>query len=240
MNDHAPDCDRLIIPPDRATGCNPRQSGVGDWCSLAAEHIPVIPRAEWPNLIPNIAMRPLVDVILDQDGVGSCATESTSQGVMMCRRLAGQEHILLNPWFIYHTTSGGRDQGSSIDTNLRFVRENGIAPESVWPRSKGWRTRPSAEAYEAAKRYRIDEFYDVTSTEEVGTCLLNGFPVVFGWSGHSVIATELIDTQTFRYCNSWSSGWGDLGFGTLRLSSINWGYGAFAIRTPMFRFSDLI
>jgi hypothetical protein len=200
-------------------------------CGLFAENVPVIPTQEWPNLIGEIELRSFVTKIKDQDGVGSCATESTSQAVEITRRLEGQPWVELNPWFIYQTTSGGRDSGSSIDTNLAFVRENGIAPEAIWPRSKGWRARPSAEAVEAAKQFKIDEFYDCETTAEIGTALLLGFPVVFGWQGHSCVLTHLLNTTTAQYANSWAPTWGDEGFGTIKLSSINFGYGAFAVRT---------
>lgn len=227
------DGDHLVIPSGRRAGCLPRESKVGQWCPLASEHIEIIPRQEWASLIGDgVSMRPRVNMIKDQDGVGSCATESTTQGVEIARDMAGFKWVQLNPWFIYHSTSGGSDRGSSIDANLRFVRENGIAPESVWPRSKGWRSKPSSEAYEAAKEFKIEEFYDITSIDEVGSCLLKGFAVVFGWSGHSVIYTRLLDSSTGEYANSWSTRWGDEGFGKLALRSVNWGYGAYAIRVP--------
>jgi hypothetical protein len=169
--------------------------------------------------------------VKNQGNVGSCATESTTQGVEIVECLTGLEWVELNPWFIYATTSGGRDQGSSIDTNLAFVREHGIAPESVWPRSKGWQATPSADARAAALAHCIDEFYDITSVAEIGTALLLGFAVVFGWQGHSCIFTQLLTTSEAEYCNSWSPNWGDKGFGRLRLSSVNFAYGAYAIRT---------
>lgn len=176
-------------------------------------------------------MRPYVNQILDQNGVGSCATESTTQGEMIAREFGNQPFELLNPWFIYHHTSGGRDRGSNIDSNLVFARDKGIVPESVWPRSKGFRAKPTAAAYEAALKYRIEEFFDITSVEEVGTALLSGMAVVFGWSGHSCIMTSLKSETTAEYANSWAPTWGDKGFGTIRLASINWSYGAFAIRS---------
>lgn len=221
----------FIVPDGMSTGCLPRASRVGQWCPLMSERVPVIPPAQWPDLIGEIELRSFVNAVKNQGNVGSCATESTTQGVEIVEVLSGQLWVELNPWFIYHTTSGGRDQGSSIDTNLAFVRQNGVAPESIWPRSKGWQARPSADAVEAAKLHRIDEWYDCTTVAEIGTALLLGFPVIFGWNGHSCIFTHLLNTTTAQYCNSWSPQWGDKGFGELRLSSVNFQYGAFAIRT---------
>jgi len=221
----------FVVPDGFATGCLPRASRFGQWCPLMSERVPVIPVAQWPSLIGEIELRSFVNKVKNQGKVGSCATESTSQGVELTEVLSGQPWTELNPWYVYHTTSGGRDQGSSIDTNLAFVRQNGIAPESVWPRSKGWQTRPSADAVEAAKLHKIEEWYDCTTVTEIGTALLLGYPVVFGWNGHSCVFTHLLTAATAQYCNSWGAQWGDRGFGELSLSSVNFQYGAFAIRT---------
>lgn len=223
--------DFLEIPAGRATGCLPRATRPGYVCSLFGEKIPTIDPSQWGDMIGEVELRSFVRKIKDQDGVGSCATESTAQAIEIVRNWESQEWVELNPWFLYHYSSGGRDNGSAIDTNLALARERGIAPESVWPRANGWAQNPSEEAREAAKLYRIDEFYDVSSIAEFGTALLLGMPVVFGWSGHSVVATQLLTTTTFEYANSWAPTWGDQGFGTLRLSAVNWSYGAFAVRT---------
>ena len=223
--------DQLIIPPGKKTGCLQRKSRVGQWCPMASERIETIPQGEWAELLKGITLSQHVKQVLDQDGVGSCATESTTQSIMMTREMEGQPFELLNPWFIYHTSSGGRDSGSSVDENLVFAREKGVAPESVWPRSKGWRATPTAEAYEAALDYRIEEFYDVQSVLEIGSCLLKGFVVVFGWKGHSVAFTDMLSPTKGRYINSWSASWSGDGFGELNFSSVNFGYGCWCIRT---------
>lgn len=223
----------LIIPPGKKTGCKLRTTRPGDLCSLFGERIPVIPVSDWGDLIGEVELRSCVTQILDQDGVGSCAAESTTQAVMIARKLEGQEFVLLNPWSIYATTSGGVDDGSSIDANLAFVRANGICPESVWPRSKGWRAHPTTEAVEAAKQYKISEFYDLGTTQEIGTALLLGFPVIMGWNGHSVVLSQLLNTTTAEFANSWASTWGDQGFGSVKLSAINFGYGCYAVRTAV-------
>lgn len=218
-------------PAEFKPGCLPRRSRPGEVCPLFGERIDVIPEGDWPDLIEEIDLAPHVWQILDQDGVGSCATESTTQAVMATREFRGQERVLLNPWFMYHTTSGGRDGGSNIDDNLVFARDKGIVPESVWPRSKGWRAKPSAEAYDAALAYRIEEFYDISNVAEFGTALLLGFPVVFGYPGHSILGVSLKTVDIIKYANSWRPDWGDNGFGTCRFRDVVWGYGAWAVRT---------
>ena len=182
------------------------------------------------DLIGSVELRSCVTTIKDQDGVGTCATESTTQAVEIVRRFEGQEYVELNPWSIYWYTSGGRDSGSSIDDNLAYVREKGICPESLWPRSKGWKSRPSAEAMEAALQYRIDEFYDVTTIAEAGTALLLGFPVVFGWQGHSLRAHAATSTPPppstpIRGRRPGAT----TDSARCRLNSINFGYGMFAL-----------
>ncbi len=222
--------EQLIIPDGKKTGCNIRRTRPGELCPLYTKNVPTIPTGEWPALIGKVELRSCVNQILDQDGVGSCATESTSQATMIIRHVAGQPFVLLNPWSIYWYTSDGRDQGSNIDENLAYVRENGICPEAVWPRSKGWNTKPSAEALEAAKEYKIIEFYDCGSIAEIGSALLLGFPVVFGWQSHSCVLTQLLSTTKAEYANSWGD-WGDKGYGYDDIRIVNWGYGAWCLRT---------
>ena len=220
----------IDFPPGFRAGCLPRRSRYGDICAPFADQIKVIPREKWAGMIGEISLREKVEIVFDQNGYGSCATESSTQSDQVCRAAIGLPFVQLNPLFVYHTTSGGGDNGSNIDDNLVFLREKGVAPESIWPRSKGFRATPSKEAYAEALKYRIVEFFDIASWEEFGTALLLGFPVVFGYSGHSILATELIDETTLEYVNSWGD-WGDKGFGRLKSSSIMWQYGAWAVRS---------
>jgi len=212
-------------------GCLPRVSKPGEWFpTLKEAGIEVIPRSEWRGLIASgIGLRRHVPKIFDQDGMGSCATESSTQAVQVVREFQGQPFVRLNPWFVYyHTKVGGG--GSNIDTNLRFMQEKGVAPYAVWPRSKRL-SRPSSEAYEAAKNFRIDEVYDITNRDEFASALLYGFPVVYGRRGHSILAVEMLDDDKFIYANSWGN-WGDNGFGKDGLQrDVYRSYGIWALRT---------
>jgi len=234
---HAAGHGPFVVPKDRATGCLPRVSQPGEWCPLASEYIPIIPRSDWEDLLGKVNNSGLCWWgALDQDGVGSCGAEGCAGAVMAGRELSGLGRVKLNPWYLYHFTSGGVDHGSSIDDNLRVARDRGIASMDVWPRSHGWRTAPSEEAHEDAKRYRIEEFYDIRTSEELASALFLGFVVEFGYrigaGGHAVFATDMVSTTRFRFKNSWGADWNGDGFGELNLTDIYWGFGAWALRVP--------
>jgi hypothetical protein len=169
---------------------------------------------------PNRNVEPFVKFQLNQGSVGSCAAEGGTGCLMAMRVASGQPHFELNPYFIYHTTSGGRDSGSTLSATVQFLRDNGCASAAVWARSNGWRTRPSAAAYADAKRYRQLKVERVRNWTEFGTLLLHAHPVYFGYSGHAIYSTRLISPTRCRYANSWSINWGDRGFGTISSSSI--------------------
>lgn len=175
-------------------------------------------------------------------GVHNCATESTSQAMEVIGVRCGFKWQELNPWSIYRVTSGGSDRGSNIDDNLEFARTVGVLPCSYFPRygANGtvinkWNAKPPDGWEEVAAVNRIDEWWDMTTIDEVGTALLLGYPVVVGWSSHSEVMVDLLPGAKAVVANSWSTEWGDKGFHVEPLSKINWGYGAFAVRTILNR-----
>lgn len=222
----------LRTPPlDKAKGLI--HGGPKLQCPTVTERLDqLIPESDWIDKINDTdspRMRPFVWKILDQDGIGSCASEGLSGAIMCTREKQGLPQIELNPWMVYGRVNGGSDSGSSLSANMQFMQTYGVAAESVWPRSKGWRTKPSDASYENALRHRVLEYASVTNKQEFGTCLLLGIPVYFGYSGHAIFGTDPYDTVRFGFANSWHKNWGDQGFGTLSYSSIMWSYGAYAI-----------
>lgn len=226
---------------NRKPGLNPRSYGevFPTFARAAAgdEQIRVIPSSEWAGILSSSdyhARQAAVPVILDQDGVGSCAWEACTQAILTCRSLEGQPYVLLNPWSGYRRTNS-TDSGSSIDGNLLVAQKYGVAPEALHPRSRGWRAAISAEAAAEALKYRPLEVYDIQSDEEFGSALLQGFVVVYGRSGHAITAIDLIDRTTILFANSWGD-WtncGMPGYGQESLSRWNRGYGAWAIRSTI-------
>jgi hypothetical protein len=239
----------LTPPPGKSMGCLPRRSKPGTLAPFLRDRVSVIPRAEWDDILAGRADRQAqlngrmdVQKIKDQDGIGSCATESTSQAMEVIGVRCGFDWQELNPWSIYRVTSGGRDQGSNIDDNLEYAREVGVLPVSFFPRYDAngkiinrWNAKPPAGWEEVAAQHRIHEWWDMTTIDEVGTALLLGYPVVVGWSSHSEVLVDLLQGAKAMVANSWSTEWGDAGFHVEPLSKVNWSYGAFAVRTVVNR-----
>jgi len=223
----------LIIPDGKVTGCLPRTTRFGECCSPMSDRIHVIEDDDAIKaLIGKISLRPFIEHVFDQDGVGSCAAEGSTQPVQLMMAWNGRTVPKLSPWSVYCFTCDGRDQGSSIDDNLVHIRDVGVLTMETWPRSKGWNRKPpeSLLADEAAK-YRIDEFFDIGSIAEVRTALVLGYPVTYGWKGHCCLLVELKDLDTAFYLNSWGEDWGDHGVGEIKLREIDFRYGAFAVRS---------
>lgn len=227
----------FVIPPGKKTGCLLRQTKVASIYPLFGDKIRVMNASEIEEAIAarkaaGIKRREFILQIFDQDGVGSCACEATTQGVQSTKKAAGHDAVLLNPWFLYYHASGGVDRGSSIDEDLQLAHDIGCAPESVWPRSKGWRTKPSEAAYAAALENRIGEIYEATTKAEVQTGLATGFFCQFGHDSHSELMVDLWSLNVGDVANSWSTDWEDKGFhkNGFSLDRINYAYGCFLIR----------
>jgi len=207
-----------------------------------AEDLPIIPRSEWQGILDTAGApecSSLIWNVYNQSSVGSCAAEGCYKMGETVREKCGRVRHQFNPYAMYHFTSGGRDNGSSLDANIQFAFTRGCVREALWPRSKGWKAVPSDEALEDAERFRYAECFDIDIDSqsqyelEIGTCLLYGIGVYAGYSGHAIYLTRMISPTEVEYINSWDYDWGNNGFGTIKYSKLYRGYGAFAVRAVL-------
>lgn len=238
-----------LIPPCgsgiKLGGAVPRDDQPGSGCSFLRDQpgFALIPPQDWAGIIAaGNNLSSFVWSILNQALVGSCASEAAAGGLKVVRRQSGLDDIEYNPYGAYGRVNGGRDNGSTLGGNLQFIRDFGAFPELVWPRSQGWRAKPSEEAYAAAKLNRLDEYYEVSSWAEIGTAVLNGWIVNFGLPGHSVLFVDMLNDLQGLYLNSWAASWGQKsihndivpgGFGVASRRSVQLNYGVYAYRTPI-------
>jgi hypothetical protein len=240
----------IPVPPGKKMGALPRHLSrhpdgdkPGQHCPYLSEHatqlgINIIPQGEWPGLIDelgDLTLEANSNWVYDQDGVGSCASEGACGILDVTRERHGLEAIRFNPWGTYqeNDVSGGVDRGSTLGDNMRRIRETGAHPADLHPRSRGWRARPSEESYAAAKNYRVDEYYEVRTWTEAGSCVLQGWPVYTAYPGHAWMMLAVLDTRRLRWRNSWGTDWGDGGYGDLNASELQLNYGAYTARTPI-------
>ena len=202
--------DVLAYPPGRKPGVKvDKPSRIMDRCNSlrSAPGFEVIPEeywekaclSEWHNKNREDRFR----YTLDQNGKGSCAAESATGIKAALDTKQGLPEVLYNPWSVYWFTSGGSDRGSVIGDNVEYLRDKGVCPEEVWPRSKGWRAEPSEEAKQIALQMRIVEFFYIENITELVSALLQGFDVHGGYSGHAIAFCRYLGNGNLRYKNSW-------------------------------------
>ncbi len=228
------------IPDGQACGLLPRAFKFGEVCGALEDNIDIIPREKWGKYIDNGApdFREYIKHILYQGGIGSCATESATQGAAAMECFRTGKYTIYNPWTVYPFVTV-LDDGSSLDVVLKRLRTHGVLPESIWPR-KGpkahpWNEKPPQELFD---KYglRVDEAYDIASIDQLGTASIMGFTVCYGWkpsrrTAHAELITKIRSKVTAEDCNSYGLKFGDKGFGVRPLSQVDFRFGAFAIRT---------
>lgn len=144
-------------------------------------------------------------------------------------------------------TTKGCDSGALISGTLNFMQEFGVAPMPNFPYSVNDCTKtPSEKAQAIANNFKIKSWQrvDFRTTDDIKGELFDGHPVLIGmWVtedfqrlrdgstfvgsasketgfGHAMVAVGYDDNRrAFKMMNSWSTQWGDGGFGWIDYDS---------------------
>lgn len=176
--------------------------------------------------------------VKDQDGVGACAGYAAASALERSRARRGLVYVELSGDAIYAAVNGGRDQGSGLENNMVWLRDNGIPPAELVPRHEYRKNRIPAKAYTEGKRFKGFECYALRSELELASAIVGGFSVVIAchagnggrspdglidWSNgvgnHSVVCDDVRlrnGVFEFQIANSWGLRWGERGRGWLR------------------------
>lgn len=137
------------------------------------------------------------------------------------------------------------DAGAAIRDGIKSALADGVCPETEWPYDiSQFATRPPAQCYVDAKKFEAVQYAALTQVIwNMRHCLSAGFPFVFGFTcyeslesdatsqtgdipmpgpaeqvigGHAIVAVGYDDSKNhFIIRNSWGTGWGQSGYGTI-------------------------
>lgn len=175
--------------------------------------------------------------IKNQNPRGACAGFAAASAMERARARRGLDYVELSGDGIYAAVNGGRDQGSGLEDNMKWLRDNGIPPASLVPAHEYRKSHIPANAYEEGKRFKGFECFALKSELELASALVAGFSCVIavhagngglssdsliqwtnGPGNHSVCCDDLRyrnKTLQFQIPNSWGINWGDRGRGWL-------------------------
>lgn len=237
-------------------GCYPRQDLYAeDWLAFSDVET-IYPRDQWPLLLAaHTGQEQLVRKIKDQGQEGSCASNAATQCLEIAWNLAYGPALWIecSPISIYRFVSNGPSQGSSIDANLRRLRDVGALPVDTPANKAALKHAGLPEAHtlaavgyhqpfpagweRTAEHFRAAEWLDLDSFDALVSAVFRGFPVCYGRASHAITAVRVVERNgnyLIRYANSWGD-WGDHGYGLDSESAIAnaiRSYGAWALRCP--------
>jgi hypothetical protein len=137
-------------------------------------------------------------------------------------------------------------QGTSIRCAMKVLQKIGVPCEDAYPYSDKFRGEPTKWAKLISKWGLIDSYWRVRGIDDLRLALVNG-PVVIGIAcfreifspdkngnvryprnpnellgGHAICAVGFNDnTRKIKFKNSWSTGWGKNGYGTISYRYVN-------------------
>jgi hypothetical protein len=195
----------------------------------------LVPRSEWQSRIQMMEQTKtrLSDIAnrnglpcKDQGQTNYCWINAPAYAMEQLRVAQGQKMTILS------AASGGakiknfRNVGGWGQEALEFIAENGLVPESLWPKNAIDRRYDTQQAWDMAKKFRCLEWWSLTprNDDEMMSCLFLRWPVAVGynWWGHEVTAVDPVwidGTYAIRARNQWTMNWpqaGAMGYAILQ------------------------
>lgn len=206
---------------------------------LATTFTETIPRSEWndriqymeenrmrlPDLVDDLKSRGKWNGprVLNQSQTNYCWINAPVHTIMLTRAKQGELYIPLSPASVGAKIKNFRNVGGWGSEGLKYIRERGVVPQSLWPANAIDRRYDNEESDRARSHFKCHEWYTLRprNFDQLASCLLQNIPVAIGlnWWGHEVTAVALLRTGENEYAilidNSWGENWGDKGRGVL-------------------------
>lgn len=201
------------------------------------------------RLPPKVDLRSKCPPVENQGALGSCTANALAGALEFLELKDGAPFIDLSRLFIYYNErviegTVDQDSGAFLRDGIKSLAKRGVCPEKQWPyRIADFEQKPVRACYTAAKKHQITSYRRIATTDEMRTCLADGFPFVFGFTvysafesdtvarsgvvnlparneqvlgGHAVVCVGYDDSQKrFIARNSWGADWGQKGYFTI-------------------------
>src|SRR6266403_2468942 len=235
-----------------STKLNKRSPQWYGWLPDLPDHRDLFYSAVAPRLVSppaKVDLRSKCSPVEDQGQLGSCTANALVGALEFLEIKDGAPFVDLSRLFVYYNErmiegTVNQDSGAFIRDGIKSLAKLGVCTETEWPYKISMFTKkPTPACYRSAKKHRILSYHRISTTDEMRTCLAEGFPFVFGFSvyssfesvtvarsgvlnmptknervvgGHAVMAAGYDDTQQrFIVRNSWGTDWGQKGYFTM-------------------------
>ncbi|MFH1779140.1 MAG: C1 family peptidase [Candidatus Omnitrophota bacterium] len=183
--------------------------------------------------------------IRNQQTEGTCVGFAVASGMKEYQEsLDYQKLVLLSPRFVYSEAKkiDGMPglEGTTIRVSMQVLKKTGVCQEKFWPYSAHQKDKPKVGAKANAQKFRIITYARILNLNELRLSLFSKGPCVLGievfegmlktktgvvplpkrnetsLGGHAIAACGYDDEKKIiKFKNSWSTRWGDKGFGYL-------------------------
>lgn len=137
--------------------------------------------------------------VYDQGKLGSCTANSTCAAYCFEMMKQGEPCVEMSRLYLYYCSremEGNVDQDSGAELkDVIYVTENtGMCIESLWPYDiTKFSDKPTDVCYEDSKLHKTIKGERIQQTDnDLKQCLVDGFPVVFGFSVYESFETEQV------------------------------------------------
>lgn len=173
---------------ERVLGCLPRQTDIG---SLAfaphySEKFTLLPRDKWKPLKSLEEIKRYIDnleadPVTNQNGIGSCGANAAVEALFCSRMWQGLDVTKRFAFGrLYHYSGGGRDQGSMLSDNLKYITTIGVPLVKDRTQEMNWKSSYTVEEKAEAISYRISAAADCPDFEAMATAVQTGWDVEHG------------------------------------------------------------
>ena len=188
---------------------------------------------------------PKMSPIRDQGQAGTCVGFAVASGMKEYQELLDYQKLVeLSPRFVYSEAKKidgmPEEEGTTIRASMQVLKKQGICQEQFWPYQPHQQDKPKQGAQANAKKFRVITYARILNLNELRLSLFSKGPAVLGievfegmmktktgivplpkkndvaLGGHAIAACGYDDKKkSIKFKNSWSTKWGNKGFGYL-------------------------